>query len=328
MTKNIQFITPFKIKQTWRFSNIINIRYEPDIKKVKQSKLPLIIYAPYACLKTETRKRNRYNVFLYFKEHNKSVYIIERGSLPKGVFIDKNGFLANSSSYLEKNWNHSLNKKELNKINEYIKGFVNNNVSWEKQSNERINGKIFSKFKNKTKVFIPMQVWDDTSMILFCGWVKTMKNFQEIIRQIAKENDNIIFLVKNHPRCTKFKMENSKNIQIVDNYHYKDCIKNCDIVLTINSGIGLQAMLWNKPTIVVGESFYQFENINYKVNNKSGIRYWIHNAQKPNMKKVRRFIYWLKFKFYCECKGKTVYFVNFEHPDTNEMIHIKGDNNG
>ena len=325
---NLKFITPFQKAQTWRFKSLINILYEPNIEKVKQSKLPLIVSCPYSCLKVKQRNQGRYDILSYFKKHNKTTYISEGGALPGCVFIDKNGFLANSSSYFEKNWNYPLNSEEKNKVENYIQTFINDNTTRKKQKSCRANEDIFKEFKNKIKVFVPMQVWDDTTMIMFCGWVGTLEKFQQIVKELAKENDNIIFLVKNHPRCTKFKMKNSKNIQIVDRWHYKDCIKNCDAVLVINSGVGLQTMMWGKPTIIVGESFYQFENINYQAHNKAEILQLINTAKKPDMEKVKRFIHWLRFKFYCEVKGWEVYSINFEHPKTNKMIHIERTKNG
>ncbi|GAG76544.1 unnamed protein product, partial [marine sediment metagenome] len=281
------FITPFKKKQTWRFNSIVNIIYEPNIEKVKRSNLPLIVSCPYSCLKVKTRNQGRYTVLSYFKKHNKTAYISEGGALPGFIYLDKNGFLSNSSSYFEKNWNHPLDKDKMNKVDKYMEEFMNDSTTRKKQKSSRVNGDIFLEFKGKIKVFVPMQVWNDTTMILFCGWVRTLENFQKIIKDLAKKNNDIIFLVKNHPRCSKFKMGNSKNIRIVDNYHYKDCIKNCDVVLTINSGVGLQSMMWEKPTVIVGKSFYQFENVNYQANNKEEIMQLIHNAKKPDMKKSK-----------------------------------------
>lgn len=109
--------------------------------------------------------------------------------------------------------------------------------------------------------------------------------------------------------------------------NYKDCIKYSDSVLCINSGVGLQAMMWQKPVILVGSAFYQFKGINYKASNKEDIVKLIHQSNIPDMEKIKRFIYFLKFKFYTTCimdKHAPIEITRivFEAPNSKEKITI------
>jgi len=113
-------------------------------------------------------------------------------------------------------------------------------------------------------------------------------------------------LVKNHPisknpKSLTTRMVSEENLIIVDDLHYKDCLEAADKVLTINSGVGLQAMAWGIPVLIVGEAFYQFEKINYKANNLEEVVGLVNEDLSFDEEKANRFLYFLKFKMYSDC---------------------------
>lgn len=332
----IQFISPEPYHcYIQGLAKYLDIEFVRDRNAPRKSDKALIMWNPYAYLIGANHQWKK-DLYDYFRENNKPVYIVERAALPESIYIDKNGYLALSSSYYEENWNKPLNEEAWQKTVEFIENFTFSEDSLEKQNNRIIEPQFLKELnidKNKIKVFVPMQVAHDTVIILWSDWVKSVVNFQNIIRELADKNDDIIFLVKNHPVDKKNIMLPSKNIKIVDNYHYKDCIQYSDKVLTINSGVGFQAMMWQKPVITVGGSYYQFKGINYKANSEGDILDLIHRAEKPNMEKVRRFIHFLKYNFYTHCimqklegnssRPEKIKRIVFEHPTKKEII-IKG----
>ena len=334
--KHYEFISADNRSYIKMLARDLNIAFDSK-KNVRNSKKLVLIWHPYVWVrskKDEIAKKWKWDLYNYCKKHNRPVYVVERGALPNCIFLDKNGFNVDSSSYDESNWNHPLNKEKLKKINKYIKKFVNNSSSLESQKSDRMTEikfkqKLNLKRKYKKIVFVPMQTVNDSVTILWCDWVKSVLNFQEILIDIAKKNEDILFLVKRHPNGKNYKIKESvaNNIKIVNTMNYKDCILYSDTVLCINSGVGLQAMMWQKPVIIVGKSFYQFKDINYKANNKEDIVRLIHQSHNLDMAKIKRFIYFLKFNFYTTCIMENhtpikIRRIVFEAPDSKKKVII------
>jgi len=291
-----------------KLKDYLNIEFVDTVEELIQSDKPVIIWNSASHIKL-TRHAWKKELLKKCREKGKLVYTFERGALPNTIFLDYNGFLCDSVSYNKNRWNFKLSSKENKQVTKYINDFVSNKNSLEKQEREFISQNQFEKELNIssgiTKVFVPLQVKDDTVVLLWSDWVVSLKYFKEIITHISNTMKNVIFLVKNHPN-EDIKMLESDNIRIVDNYHYKDCIKYSDVVLTINSSVGLQAMMWQKPVIIVGNAFYQIDSINKKANNIMEIKDLIFKSLKPNKKMIKRFVHYLRFKFYTECNMKAI----------------------
>ena len=61
-------------------------------------------------------------------------------------------------------------------------------------------------------------------------------------------------------------------------------------------------MMWGKECGIVGHSFYYFPEINTKLCSKKDTEQFISShPKKVDMDSVYKFIYYLKFKFYCDC---------------------------
>ena len=288
-----------------KLSKHIPIKFTKNLSEIKNTSYPVILWNPYGYL-VAPKLHWKYDIYNYRKRHTKPTYILERGALPSSIFLDRWGFLSDSKSYDEKLWNKELSNTETELVKNYIKTFISDESTLEPQVNGRISQEEFDNKLNidrkKKIVFVPMQVCKDTVIQLYSGWIGKLTNLKPLLEQIANENKDITFLVKNHPVEREFQMTESKNIKIVDNFHYKDCITYSDTILTINSSIGLQALMWSKNVIVLGNAFYDFPCITKKANCKEDIVRYIKNPRIPDMKKVMRFIYYLKFIFYTHCK--------------------------
>jgi len=337
----VEFISPTKNAILQSLSDYLTIEFETDIEKIKNSKKSLLIWNPISYIRNNKHQWKK-ELCDYFINNNKNIYTVERGALPNTIFIDKYGFLTDSQSYNKFYWDIILNDQQKNKIIKYINKFIHNYNTLEPQSTIRLSKENFYKkynLKNEDKIiFIPLQVVDDTVTLLWCDWVKSIENFYNIINYLAEDCSNIKFLVKNHPiqlaRDNKYFTSNQLNIINVDDSHYKDCVAYSDAVITVNSSVGLQAMMWQKPTLILGKSFYQFNEINQKINDYEELKNAIQNEDyiQPNLEKIYRFLYYLKYNYYSNCqliktginstKIEKVERIVYEHPSTLEKIII------
>ena len=337
----VEFICPNPNQILKSLSDYLTIEFENDIEKIKKSKKNLLIWNPISYIRNPQHQWKK-ELCEHFINENRPIYTVERGALPNSIFIDKYGFLADSQSYHSSYWDISLNSSQKTKITKWIEKFISDKETLEPQSMKRISKEEFFKkynLKNEDKiVFIPLQVVDDTVTLMWCNWVESVENFYNIINQLATDCPDIKFLVKNHPvqlaRGDRYFSSDKANVIIVDDTHYKDCIAYSNAVITINSGIGLQAMIWKKPVLIIGKSFYSFDEINQKINSYDELKNIIQTNQykQPNAEKIYRFFYYLKYNYYSDCQliktginSTQIEKINrivYEHPKTLEKIII------
>ena len=263
-------------------------------------------------------------IWEYYRDHNLPSYFVERGAFPHTVVIDPDGFLCDSSSYDESNWNHQITCQQEKKLNLYFKSLKDSAVSLEHQKSLRMTEEYFRRVINvpdKEIIFVPLQLEGDTVIKMWSDWTVGVDQFYHHICRLAKQHKDKVFLVKPHP-LSKIKVKSEDNLINVDKFHYKDCLAYCDKVITINSGLGCQAMAWQKPTIIAGRAWYHFDGINYKANNVQDISDLLQTNLMVDIPKSRRFLYFLKFELYSDCvqtKKKESRFIN----RTDEVKYIK-----
>jgi len=263
-------------------------------------------------------------IWNFRKKNLLDTYSLERGALPDSLIIDNSDWLINSLYYNKLFWNIKLNKDQLLKVKKYINDFINNKDSLEFQKNENINKIKINNFKIIISIFL--QLDNDIIIKKGIGWLKSNENFKNYIKELSNNNKNILFLVKNHPlsngkiTLTKKFTFTSNNCLIVDNYHYKDILKISNKILVINSSVGLQSMMFNKECGILGKSFYNFDDINTQLNDKNDVEKFINSdCKKINFELVEKFIYYLKFKFYVDCK----LFKNDVNENTTNKVIVK-----
>lgn len=131
-------------------------------------------------------------------------------------------------------------------------------------------------FKQSFKrVFIPFQVVEDSNIYLHSPWVHTMQDLFDLIEELSNKLPNWQFVFKEHPACHEsypdlhHRAEVSGGRLCFENDQSSQAlIASCDLVITINSTVGVEALMAHKPLLVLGEALYAIEGIAYLVINK------------------------------------------------------------
>jgi len=167
-------------------------------------------------------------------------------------------------------------------------------------------GKV-SKFveKNKGKYyFVPLQVHND-SQIRFHSDYRSVEEFiEEVLFSFSKyAPENTIIVFKHHPmdlgfKCYKNFIKNLSNkYGIIERVYYfkngriKELIENSIGCITINSTVGLEALLVGKPVKVMGKAVYDIGGLTY-----SGKldEFWKEAFNfRPDMELLEKFVYYL-----------------------------------
>jgi len=288
------FISQSKHPFVSTFEDFIDIEYNSDIDYVKNSQKTYIAWNWFSNI----------DIFSYRRSMGLPYICVERGALPGSIFFDKNGFNFDSTSYKECNWNQQISQENKTRIQKYKLDFIkesNPDLNLEFQKNNDTSAESIASKINCSKftkiIFVPLQISNDTVIKYFSGQAYNLRNFIQKIIKLSENNKDILFLYKNHP-LEKNLSVHTNNLICADDFHFKACLDLCDLVLCINSGVGMQSMIYEKPCVTLGQAFYRFDEINYTPSEFRDVNELIREDLAFNVEKSERFLFWLNFQFY------------------------------
>ena len=186
-----------------------------------------------------------------------SVIYYENGLLPNTTCLDPKGVNYASSIKRDKNvyLNCDLSSTALFKTPE-LTARVNH-----KKRKAFVQSKLPKRY-----VFVPFQVPHDTQIVCYSPWIHSMEMlFTEVMTAIEKLNDPELKVVfKEHPSWHKhYSHLYKKHPQAVfaNGNVTADLINNAEYVITINSTVGLEALLLGRRVITLGEACYNIDEL-------------------------------------------------------------------
>ncbi|AHK14789.1 MULTISPECIES: hypothetical protein [Thalassolituus] len=119
-------------------------------------------------------------------------------------------------------------------------------------------------------VFIPFQVNTDSQIVLFSPWLKDMTALVDALLKaesnLQEHTPNIV--LKTHPACDQDYSElikhlnsSSKKIRLYNSGDTQAFIAHADAVATINSTVGIEAIMANINILVLGQAFYNIAGL-------------------------------------------------------------------
>ena len=121
-------------------------------------------------------------------------------------------------------------------------------------------------------LFVPFQVDTDSQLILFSPWVKTMKEFFALMRE-ARQQCGLPLVFKEHPSSSisysalHGELDEGEGI-FANEYPTQELIEKAEAVVTINSSVGIEALLLGKKVIVLGEAFFSIPGLVLPASNR------------------------------------------------------------
>lgn len=108
-------------------------------------------------------------------------------------------------------------------------------------------------------IFFPFQVHDDSQILLYSPRYRSML---EALKAIVDANEKCLrIVVKEHPSDLgrinyHGKLAGLPNVLAVQNVPTAELLRRSRIVVTINSTVGIEALLLGKPVVTLGNAFY------------------------------------------------------------------------
>ena len=116
-------------------------------------------------------------------------------------------------------------------------------------------------------------------------------------------------VVKEHPSdhgridYSQLKEEYSeKGVIFLKKIPMKEVLKKAELVITLNSTVGIEALLYGKPVLTLGDAFYNIKGITYTLQDYEDLASAINCALKDefNRELVDKFLYFLRYNYLVE----------------------------
>lgn len=116
-------------------------------------------------------------------------------------------------------------------------------------------------------VFVPLQVPGDSQLRVYGGAFKTVDLFVAAILKAAEQTPKGWHIrIKEHPSALPFVkdaidkagVDNVVLDNITDTFEQ---VKRAELILTVNSSVGLEAMFFDKPVVACGDCFWAIDGI-------------------------------------------------------------------
>jgi capsular polysaccharide export protein len=279
--KNFDDVIQKQIKRKKAQSEFWNIRIVEKVYTFVMKVHEKLRYAKYIALLKESKPKNVIiwngkklpNITVVMAaEHLKiNVFYFENGLMPGTTTLDPKGVNASASLTRDPSF--------------YLKFDPENKLSFSPpQLSQRGNHKKRQVFLDKdlpeNYIFVAFQVPHDTQIASHSPWISSMEMlYDEVIKAVKSINDPSLKVVfKEHPTWHKHyeSLYYKNDIGIFANGNTtSELIQQSKAVITINSTVGLEALLLNKKVITLGEACYNIEDLVLHANNSHDLIYCV-----------------------------------------------------
>ena len=200
----------------------------------------------------------------YARQRGIALRFLERGFFPKSLFLDTEG--TNSASAVKNNFNRPFVGSEedtrhlMQRLLDNYSPIVTQNGA-NKSGSESLRSQLG--VEDDTFLFlVPEQLENDSNTVLFCHKVKSnrlvLEKVSEAIDVLGYTDVRVLY--KTHPELeVPSRLDDSdrlKHTQVTDHISIESLLRGCDAVITRNSTVGFEGLLFGKRCITLGDSIY------------------------------------------------------------------------
>ena len=157
-------------------------------------------------------------------------------------------------------------------------------------------------------IFVPLQVPNDSQLILFADWVQSASGFIAAIAEASQSLPEGWHLrLKEHPssrisltRQIRKAIAGGARITLDNQTDSFEQLKASSAVLNVNSSMGLQAMFFDKPVITTGRAFYALPGLATHASSQKRLNEILSRADDLTYDSAfrARFLTWLLTTYY------------------------------
>lgn len=223
----------------------------------------------------------------------------ERGGLPGSSFFDAEGFLSDSGSYGAPRWDQALDAGGEALVQTYIAATLRDRPALEQQPASLGGAALRARLglaPGERLLIIPLQRPGDTVTRFLTRGLAYDDFLREVRALCAAPPPGWRVAVKTHPLESEA-LEGTAHLN-ADGHHVHDLLEACDLVWTFNSGVGLLAMLHERPVLHSGAVFYAVPGVNQAVAGAAEVRACLARPPGFDAGRSRRFLHHLLTRVY------------------------------
>jgi capsule polysaccharide modification protein KpsS len=218
---------------------------------------------------------------------------------------------------------NSLENKTIS-LKDYFSRFYNTYLKKSKKENNSIK-------LPQNYIFAPFQVVNDSQTLVHSNFKNMIEFAETVIEGVKKYNrdndDHLAIVFKEHPmdvgkvKYDDFykKYKNDGSIIFLKQGNTKRIIEKSNLVITINSTVGIEALEMHKKVICLGRAFYAIDGI-AKKSNQDNLANNIDNIlnKKIDIDLIDNFLDYLKYEYQIE--GNEYYYNENQVKKITDMI--------
>ena len=178
-------------------------------------------------------------------------YFLERSVFPDAVYIDPAG--TNGNSELSR-----LSVEDLIRLNSPVSPRPPEMISKPRDENRLRALRESGPWKDaRMLVLVPLQVQSDTNILLFSPDIERMAEFVEQVHQ-SYHMPGVALIVRPHPEevLKNLGLPELPGVHVDSSGDLETWMDAADLIVTINSTVGMQGLLKGKPVVALGHGIY------------------------------------------------------------------------
>ena len=210
-----------------------------------------------------------------FSEYFIPTFYIERGLLAESLMIDEsgNGALSSLKLHVDLNNNSSTYRQQYEILKNY---YLEHKIDKHEQPNY-VNAEDFIQEKKISgrKIILFVGQWDvasgvnsqyDYQSMLNSPYFKNTEDaFRELVK-IIQEKNNLVLIFKPHPfDQNNYEILNSEKIIVDKKLNIRTLLEAADIISVMSSTVQYEALFYEKPIVLLANSFLSGHNIAYSI---------------------------------------------------------------
>ena len=216
-----------------------------------------------------------------FAEYSIPSYFVERGLLPESLIFDESG--NGACSTIKKKIDLSIVPQNFEHIYEEIKTYYFTNKIDKHEQPDYLRSSDFIEQQNLAgkKIITFLGQWDVASGVNSAKdhqsflnsphFTNTEEAFKSIVKFIS-DNENIALVFKPHPFDSKtYCKENSTRIIVDKKLNVRTLIESADAVIVMSTTIQYEVLFYDKPIVLLANSFLNGLNVGYEINDSEEI---------------------------------------------------------
>lgn len=237
---------------------------------------------------------------------------LEGGFVPRSSTVDMTGMYFNGKNDFDEicKAQKRLNPPQRAALKKFIKGWKDaGKTKYNKPTNHQRmeNADVRTQAPEGKRILLVIcQTTGDATMFFPETMVQNKDRLARVVCNAMKDEEEWVVLVKPHPyedhRGLVSIVQEQENANLLLNVSAHSALRAADAVVTINSTMGFEALMYGLPVVTLGDNIYTRRGVTTDVrdtaNDLAGqIREAVVKAKKPPKAKLEQFLYAIIFKY-------------------------------